>query len=91
MVAPPYRAKHLKPSRVREPSTHGRKDLRGVLIVVAVLVLTMIVGLLVKKDKDFFIVGYIVAIAYVMRGPLRTSDRPQRSSRQACWPGWLTP
>ena len=73
MAAPPYRAKNLKPSRVREPSTHGRKDLRGVLIVVAVLVLTMIVGLFVKKDKDFFIVGYIVAIAYVMRGPLRNS------------------
>ena len=35
----------------------------------------MIVGFLVKKDKDLFIVGYIVAIAYVMRGPLRT-NRP---------------
>ena len=54
---------------MREPSARGRSDLRGVLIVIAVIVLTMIVGFLVKKDKDIFIVGYIVAIAYVMRRP----------------------
>ena len=76
MAVTPSRAKHLKkPSGVREPSAHGRSDLRGVLIVIAVLVLTMTVGLLVKTAQGLFIVGYIVAIAYVMDGPLR-NNRP---------------
>ena len=69
MAVTPSRAKHLKkPSGVRGPSAHGRSDLRGVLIVIAVLALTMTVGFLVKKARDLFIVGCIVAIAYVMAG-----------------------
>lgn len=56
---------------MREPFAPDRKDLRGVLIVLAVLVLTVIVSLVVNKDKNLFVVGYIVAIVYVMRRPWR--------------------
>ena len=64
-----------EPSSVREPSSHDRHDLRGVLIVIAVLLFTIIVSLLVKKQKDLYVVGYIVAIVYVMRGPRRNNRR----------------
>ena len=64
-----------EPSSVREPSSHDRQDLRGVLIVIAVLLFTIIVSLLVKKQKDLYVVGYIVAIVYVMRGPRRNNRR----------------
>ena len=60
---------------MREPSSHDRHDLRGVLTVIAVLLFTIIVSLLVKKQKDLYVVGYIVAIVYVMRGPRRNNRR----------------
>ena len=58
------------------PSTVGtvpdhRKELRGFLIVLGILVMTIAVSLLVKKDKSLYVVGYIVAIAYVMSWPRR--------------------
>jgi uncharacterized protein len=52
-----------------------RKELRGFLIVLGILVLAIAISLLVKKDKSLYIVGYIVAIGYVMRGP-RRNNRP---------------
>jgi membrane protease YdiL (CAAX protease family) len=53
---------------------HG-KELRGFLIVLGILAATILVSLLVKKDKNLYILGYIVAIVYVMRGP-RRNNRP---------------
>lgn len=64
-----------EPSSAREPSRHDRKDLRGVLVVIAVLVFTIIVSLLVKKEKDLYVVGYIVAIVYVTQGSRRNDRR----------------
>jgi membrane protease YdiL (CAAX protease family) len=62
-----------------DPGSHsgngpGRSgELRGPLIVLGILVLTILVSLLVKKDKSLYLLGYIVAIVYVMRGPRRNS------------------
>jgi membrane protease YdiL (CAAX protease family) len=65
-------AKQAKdPSGAREPSPHDRNELRGVLKVIAVLVFTIIASLLVKKGQSLYVVGYIVAIVYVMPGPRR--------------------
>ena len=64
-----------------DPGSHSGKspghseELRGLLIVLGILVLTILVSLLVKKDKSLYILGYIVAIVYVMRGP-RRNNRP---------------
>ena len=63
----------IEPSGVGEPPAHDRSDLRGVLTVIAILVFTIIVSLLVKKQKDLFVVGYIVAIVTVTTGPRRIS------------------
>jgi uncharacterized protein len=52
-----------------------RNERRGILIVLGILVLTILVSLLVKKDKSLYILGYIAAIVYVMRGP-RRNNRP---------------
>ena len=57
------------PSNVGTVPDH-RNELRGFLIVLGILVLTIAVSLLVKKDKGLYIIGYVVAIGYVMRGPL---------------------
>ena len=64
-----------EPSLVRGPSPHDRNELRGVVTVIAVLVFTIIVSLLVKKEKDLYVIGYIVAIVYVMRGSRRNNRR----------------
>ncbi len=65
----------LEPTRqrVREATPHDRKALRGVLIVLGVLVLTMILSLPSHKDRSLFVMGYVVAIVYTLRGPLRHS------------------
>ena len=42
--------------------------------VIAILVFTIIVSLLAKKQKDLFVVGYIVAIVTVTSGPRRITD-----------------
>ncbi len=41
----------IEPSGVGEPPAHGRSDLRGVLTVIAILAFTIIVPLVVKKQK----------------------------------------
>ena len=52
-------------------SPDGRRDVRWTLIVLGILLLTMAVSLVVKKDKGLYVVGYIVAIVYATRGVLR--------------------
>jgi membrane protease YdiL (CAAX protease family) len=60
---------------VREPTPHDRSTLRGFLPVLAILVASLLASVL--SGKDIFIVGYVVAIVYAMRGP-RRHNRPWR-------------
>ncbi len=63
-----------KPSVVREATPHDATERHRALIVLGVLVFTILLSLLVSKDKNLFVVGYIVAIVYVMSGPRRRNE-----------------
>jgi len=53
----------------REESPHDRRTLNRLLLVLAILLITLAASL--YKGQDIFIFGYIIAISYALRGPLR--------------------
>lgn len=61
------------PKAEREPTPHDRKTRNELAVVLAVLVASL--ALSIPTGKDIFILGYIVAIAYAIRGP-RRNNRP---------------
>jgi membrane protease YdiL (CAAX protease family) len=54
----------------RERSLHDRRALYAVTGLLALLVFTVILGLLIPKYSDLYIFGYIMAIVYAVSGPL---------------------
>ena len=59
---------------MREATPRDATERRRTLIVRGILVFTILLSLVVSKDKDLFVVGYIVAIVYVMSGPRRRNE-----------------
>lgn len=59
----------------KESSPHDRRALLAVSGLLALLVFTIGLGLFVPKYSDIYIFGYIMAIAYVISGPLH-KNRP---------------
>jgi membrane protease YdiL (CAAX protease family) len=60
---------HAATTPKREYSPHDRREFRRVMLVLAILLITTVYSL--YSGKDVFIFGYIIAIVYVLRGPLR--------------------
>jgi uncharacterized protein len=55
----------------REPSPHDMRSLYAVTGLVALLLFTIVLGLWNPKYSDLYIFGYIMAIVYVLHGPLQ--------------------
>ena len=60
-------------TRVREPTPHDRRALYGILLVLAILIASLVLS--IPSGKDIYILGYIAAIVYAVRGP-RRHNRP---------------